>query len=251
MFSNAVKFTPEGGSITLTVECIKLEKNVLHDRITVSDTGCGMSPEFLPHLFEPFSQERTEKNANIGGSGLGLSIVKKLVEMMGGTITVHSELNKGTSFVVTIALERVDDTIAKKPEAAATEKQVEGLRILLCEDNEMNTEIAKSLLEMHGITVTCAHNGQEGYDTFTSSAPGTFDAILMDIRMPVLNGYETVKKIRASSQKDAATIPIIAMSADAYDDDVKKSRDAGMNGHISKPIDPERLFTELARVKKE
>jgi len=250
LFSNAVKFTPEGGSITLTIECIKLEKNLVHDRITVSDTGCGMSPEFLPHLFEPFSQERTEKNSNVGGSGLGLSIVKKLVEMMGGTITVKSELNKGTSFTVSVAFERIDDTIAKRPEVADTERQVQGLRILLCEDNEMNTEIAKSLLEMHGVTVTCTRNGQEGYDTFTSSAPGTFDAILMDIRMPVLNGYDAAQKIRASSHKEAATIPVIAMSADAYDDDVKKSREAGMNGHISKPIDPEKLFSELVRVTK-
>ena len=250
LFSNAVKFTPENGSITLTIECEKLEKNLIHDRITVNDTGCGMSPEFLPHLFEPFSQERTEKNANVGGSGLGLSIVKKLVEMMGGTIAVKSELNKGTSFNVSVAFERIDDTIAKKPEAAAAEKQVQGLCILLCEDNEMNTEIAKSLLEMHGVSVTCTRNGQEGYDTFTSSAPGTFNAILMDIRMPVLNGYDASQKIRASSHEEAATIPIIAMSADAYDDDVKKSRDAGMNGHISKPIDPERLFAELVRVTK-
>ena len=250
LFSNAVKFTPENGSITLAIECVKLEKNVLHDRITVSDTGCGMSPEFLPHLFEPFSQERTEKNANVGGSGLGLSIVKKLVEMMGGTITVKSELNKGTSFTVSVAFERIDDTIARTPEVADTERQVQGLRILLCEDNEMNTEIAKSLLEMHGVTVTCTRNGQEGFDTFTSSAPGTFDAILMDIRMPVLNGYDAVQKIRASSHKEAATIPVIAMSADAYDDDVKKSREAGMNGHISKPIDPEKLFSELVRVTK-
>jgi len=176
--------------------------------------------------------------------------VKKLVEMMGGTITVKSELNKGTSFTVSVAFERIDDTIAKRPEVADTERQVQGLRILLCEDNEMNTEIAKSLLEMHGVTVTCTRNGQEGYDTFTSSAPGTFDAILMDIRMPVLNGYDAAQKIRASSHKEAATIPVIAMSADAYDDDVKKSREARMNGHISKPIDPEKLFSELVRVTK-
>jgi len=248
LLSNAIKFTPANGTVTLAVECTKLEKNCVHDRITVRDTGCGMSREFIPKLFEPFTQERTERNADVGGSGLGLSIVKRLVEMMGGTIAVHSELEKGTEFTVCLDFERLSDVQEQKTAAVAAKKNIRGLHVLLCEDNEMNTEIAKNLLEMYGVTVTCANNGQQGVDIFESSAPGTFDVILMDIRMPVLNGYEAVRKLRGYIRRDAASIPIIAMSADAYDDDVKKSLEAGMNGHISKPVNPDKLFSELSRV---
>jgi len=246
LLSNALKFTPPGGEVTLIVECVRLEPRCVHDRLTVRDTGCGMSEAFLPRLFEPFSQERLPQTADVGGSGLGLSIVKRLVDLMGGTITVRSELGVGTEFTVSLDFERVDDDLPSHTSAALSLEVLRGRHILLCEDNAMNTEIARSLLEMNGMAVVCTENGQAGCETFENAVPGTFDAILMDIRMPVLDGYAATRRLRASPRPDAQRIPIIAMSADAYDDDVKRTAEAGMNGHIAKPIDPEKLFAMLA-----
>lgn len=247
LLSNAVKFTPEGGEVTLSVECVALEKDRLRDRLTVRDTGVGMSAGFLPNIFEPFSQERTDATADIGGSGLGLSIVKKLVDLMGGTISVKSEPGVGTEFVVELDFERVDDSMAWKKEQVHGTRSLLGRHILLCEDNAMNREIATRLLQMEGIVVTAVENGQKGVERFTGEPAGTFDAILMDIRMPVVNGREATLAIRGSGRSDARTVPIIAMSADAYDDDVLKSLNAGMNAHIAKPVDPEKLFDTLMR----
>ena len=245
LLSNAVKFTPEGGEITLSVECVGLEKNCVHDRLVVRDTGCGISPAFLPKVFEPFSQERTDRNAGAGGSGLGLSIVKRLVELMGGTIEVHSEYGKGTEFVVLLDFERMDDAPELQKQEERDMAVLSGRRVLLCEDNAMNVEIAKKLLELRGIEVECAGNGQLGLERFLAAGPGRYDAILMDIRMPVMDGYEAARRIRASGRPGAADIPIIAMSADAYDEDVKKTLEAGMDGHIAKPIDPAVLYETL------
>ena len=245
LLSNALKFTPEGGEITLTVECLKLEPDCVHDRLSVRDNGCGMSAEFLPKVFEPFAQERLAANAGVGGSGLGLSIVKRLVELMGGTIEVRSELGAGTEFVVCLDFERVDDVLVETNDERVPMDALRGRRVLLCEDNAMNTEIAKALLEMRGVTVDCAENGQLGCERFEASAPGTYDAVLMDIRMPVLDGYHAARRLRALPRPDAGRVPIIAMTADAYDDDVRRCTESGMNDHISKPIDPELLYRTL------
>ena len=247
LLSNAVKFTPENGTITMVVECVKLEKNLVHDRIIIKDTGCGMSSAFLPKAFEPFSQERQEATKNIGGSGLGLSIVKKLVELMGGTIEVQSELGKGTEFTVCMDLERIDDL---PDEGSGTENSWDSLKdlnVLLVDDNEMNIEIAKTVLEMRDMKVTCAENGKIACDLFAASEPGHFSVILMDIRMPVMNGREATEAIRRMDRSDAG-VPIIAMSADAFDDDVRASLDAGMNGHLAKPIDPETLYRTISEI---
>lgn len=246
LLSNAVKFTPENGEITLVVECTEMSEHQIHDRITVRDTGCGISPEFLPKIFEPFAQERQEDFANVPGSGLGLTIVKKLLNIMGGTIEVKSELGKGSEFIVDLDLERIDIKTADPvpgPEAAAV---LSGRRILIAEDNEMNTEILKTILEMKGIKVRCTENGEAACSAFAASEPGEYDAVLMDLRMPVMNGYEATKKIRGMKRADAGTVPIIALSADAFDDDVKESLDAGMNAHLAKPIDPGKLYKTIS-----
>lgn len=246
LLSNAVKFTSSGGTITLIIECVKLEKNCVHDRITVRDTGCGISPDFLPRIFEPFTQERTAENAGIGGSGLGLSIVKRLINLMGGTIEVSSTLGKGTDFVVCLDFERVDDSLQEKSRQSAGTLSLDGLHLLLCEDNAMNREIAVKLLEFRGVSADIAINGREGLTLFANSKPGTYDAVIMDVRMPVMDGIDATKAIRSLTREDAEKIPIIAMTADAFDDDVQKCTDAGMNAHISKPIDPETLYGTIA-----
>lgn len=247
LLSNAVKFTPEYGQITLMIECVRMEKDYVHDRIAVRDNGCGMSPEFLPKVFEPFSQERLASTADVGGSGLGLSIVKKLVDLMGGTITVKSELGRGTEFTVLLDLERADKQIPEKTESGLEWQKLKGRRVLLVEDNAMNTEIAKAVLEMKGISVVCSENGEAGCLTFAESENGAFDAILMDIRMPVMNGLSAAKKIRGMNRPDAKSIPIIAMSADAFAEDIAMSLSAGMNAHIAKPVDPANLYDTLLK----
>lgn len=246
LLSNAVKFTPEGGEITLTVECVKLEADCVHDRITVRDTGCGMSPEFLPKVFEPFAQERLKENSAASGTGLGLSIVKRLVDLMGGTIVARSELGKGSEFVVCLDFERVDGRNSASVKQTADLPPLDGIHVLLCEDNAMNREIATKLLEFRGIQVECAENGEVGVRKFSESTVGRYQAVLMDLRMPVMDGLSAAKAIRAMERPDAKAAPIIAMTADAFDDDVQKCLDAGMNGHISKPIDPETLYRTLA-----
>jgi len=249
LLSNAVKFTPEGGRIDLTVECVKLEKHCVHDRLIVRDNGIGISRDFLPKIFEPFAQERTAETAHIGGSGLGLSIVKRLVEMMGGRMEVKSELGLGTQFTVYLDFERIDELDEETDNSGGGQiMQLNGKKVLLCEDNAMNTEIARVMLEMRGIKVVCVTNGELGVKTFAAAPDGDFDAILMDLRMPVMNGYDATERIRALERPDAATIPIVAMSADAFEDDVKKSLAIGMSAHVSKPIDPEKLFDVLGKL---
>ena len=247
LLSNAVKFTPEGGEVSMIVECVKLEADCVHDRITVRDNGCGMSPEFLPKVFEPFSQERLKQNADASGTGLGLSIVKRLVDLMGGTIEARSELGKGSDFIVCLDLERVDGKGAERKDRASRPNTLEGRHVLLCEDNAMNREIALKLLEFRGVRADCAENGETGVRRFSESAAGTYDAVLMDLRMPVMDGLQAARAIRALERPDAKTVPIIAMTADAFDDDVQKCLEAGMNGHIAKPIDPETLYRVLER----
>ena len=247
LISNAVKFTPAGGHVEFISHTVKLARSHIWYRISVKDDGVGMSSEFQTKLFEPFTQERTQANAGVGGSGLGLSIVRRLVELMGGAVEVKSELGKGTEFVLYLDFDCAGEAAAQA-ETAAADAQLAGRRLLLCEDNAMNTEIAKTLLEAKGAQVVCAANGREGLEKFTSSAPGWFDAVLMDLRMPVMNGFEAAMAIRSSKHPDAASIPIIAMSADAYDEDVARSLKSGMNSHIAKPVDPHKIYAEVARL---
>jgi signal transduction histidine kinase/ActR/RegA family two-component response regulator len=245
LLSNAVKFTPEGGEVQLCAACAPAGENAVRERVTVRDTGCGMSPEFLSRLYEPFAQEG--RCPGCGGSGLGLSIVKKLVDTMGGTIEVKSEQGEGTEFTVTLELPRAQARPETEEPAACAWEDLRGRHILLAEDNAMNTEIARAVLEARGVQVTSVQDGQAACSAFAASAPGTFDAILMDIRMPVMNGRDATRQIRGMERPDALSIPILAMSADAFDDDIQASLACGMNDHIAKPIHPGTLYEKLSR----
>jgi signal transduction histidine kinase/CheY-like chemotaxis protein len=248
LLSNAVKFTPEGGIIRFYAEAVNITDNEVHARFTVQDSGIGMSEEFLRRIYEPFAQERTTETANIEGSGLGLTIVKKIIDMMGGTIDVTSKMGKGTTFVLTVTLPRASkDTNSYIMHADARPMNLKQIRFLLVEDNTFNLEIARKILEQQGAEVETAGNGREGTDLFAASEPGHFNAILLDIRMPVMNGYEAAKEIRAMEREDAHSIPIIAMSADAYPEDIQKSMDAGMNAHLAKPINVAQLAEVLQK----
>ncbi len=250
---NAIKFTRENGTIGVSAEEIDDEHSHLaYFRFTVSDTGIGMNEAFLEHIFDPFERERTSTVSGIQGTGLGMAITKSLVEMMHGTIEVASVQGEGTAFTVTIPLRlnmegESDDALS--PRAAAT-SAADGTgerhgHILLVEDNLLNREIAITLLEDVGFTVEVAVNGQIAVDTLAASEPGHFDLVLMDIQMPVMNGYEATRAIRKLDNPDIADIPILAMSADAFEEDRQKALRAGMNGHLAKPVEIDDLCAAL------
>ncbi len=248
LLSNAVKYTPEGGTITLREEEELCEGHRLRIITTVSDTGIGMSEEFQKILFEPFTQENRCDSAENRGSGLGLAIVKKMVDLMDGTIELVSVPGKGSSFRVTLEFDYLEEDQAhwtKPVPGAADVSALSGRRVLLCEDHPLNQEIAVALLKGKGMLAEVADNGQLGVTAFERSAVGYYDIILMDIRMPVLDGYEATKLIRSLDRADAKTVPILAITADAFENDREKCLDAGMNGHIAKPIEPDALFSSI------
>ena len=247
LLSNAVKYTPAGGSITLSAE---EQPGDCGDwriyRFTVADTGIGMSPEFLEKVFLPFEREDTSMANQVAGVGLGMAITKNLVQLMGGQIDVESVQGKGSRFTVALPCQ-----LAEAPEendAVAATCDLHGRHFLLAEDNPLNLEIATELLALEGASITPAANGQEAVECFAAEPPGTFDAILMDIQMPVMDGYAATRAIRALDRPDGATIPILAMTANAFPDDVIAAREAGMDGHIAKPIDMEKVKAALAAV---
>jgi len=247
LLSNAVKFTPEGGTVTYRLREHLTKEGRLVLEGTVSDTGIGMSEEFQRHLFEPFSQEHRTDRPEMRGTGLGLAIVKRLLDLMGCEITVQSALGKGTTFSLRGEFDCVPAGTAGLPKAAqkTDAPALAGLHILLCEDHPLNQEIATALLGEKGAVVSVADDGQQGLKAFAASAAGFYAAVLMDIRMPVMDGYAAARAIRALDRPDAKTVPIIAMTADAFSDDVQRCLDAGMNGHVAKPIEPELLYRTL------
>lgn len=252
ILGNSVKFTDPPGEITLTIgqETISDEKALLH--FAMKDTGIGMDPDFIPKLFDAFSQEDTANTTRYGGSGLGMAITKSIVEMMSGEIRVESEKDRGTTFFVSIEIDRVkEENVAK----AQREKQpaeetavLEGLHILIVEDQEMNAEVLIDLLELEEMSSEWAENGKVAVEVFAQSEEGHFDAILMDMRMPVMDGIAATKEIRALSRPDAAVIPIIALTANAFEEDVQQCLQAGMNAHLSKPVDIDRLKQTLGKL---
>ncbi|NLA70063.1 MAG: response regulator, partial [Clostridiales bacterium] len=253
LLSNSIKFTPEGGFVELIIRCDRRCDTKSHLIINVIDTGLGMSEKFLQDgVFTPFAQEENEVTYKYPGTGLGLSIVKQLVELMGGTISVESELGVGTKFTVELDIEKVDEktttttTLLQNKEQIEIEKNLNSKKILLAEDHPLNARIAIKLLEKEGCNVEWVKNGQECVDVFANSKPEDFDMILMDIRMPELNGLEAAIAIRHLSNANARMIPILAMTANVYDDDIKQSYEAGMNGHISKPLQPQIMFKTMA-----
>ena len=245
---NAVKYNRAGGAVTFASEDVAYSDGRAVIKFTCTDTGRGMSREFLAHAFEPFSQENTDARTTFTGTGLGLAITKQMVELMEGTISLKSEQNVGTTISVTIPFRiDVDYTELQEDVRPADAASLEGVHVLLVEDNELNMEIAEFLLKKAGITVTTAYNGQEAVDVFRTKAAGTFDVILMDVMMPVMDGLTAAREIHATNRVDAAEIPIFAMTANAFYDDVRQSREAGMVEHLSKPIQEQELLDAIRR----
>ena len=251
LLDNSIKYNKHGGSVTFSSKTKPLDDGRALFCFSVSDTGIDMAPEFLKHIYEPFAQEGNNARSKFQGTGMGMPIVKSLIELMGGTIEVTSELHVGTSFYVEIPLD-IDknpqaraDTVERAPDCSLAD-----MNVLLAEDNELNAEIAQALLESEGVVVTRAANGNEVVDLYLSHPAGSFDAILMDIMMPDMDGYEATRAIRLSEKVDAADIPIIVLTANAFAEDAKAAHDAGMNAHLSKPLDFNKLKNILARIKK-
>jgi len=248
ILGNAVKFTPDGGKIYFRVEETGSSDGRAHFHFEIEDTGIGMKPEFLKHIWEPFSQEDGGSRTTYKGTGLGMTITKQFVDMMGGTIAVESRLQEGSKFTIELDFDIDQDVEEAAGTEEETELNLEGMRVMLVEDNELNMEIAQFMLEDVGITVTCVENGKLALELFQSQAAGSFDAILMDIMMPVMNGLDAARAIRALDRPDARTIPIVAMTANAYDEDVRSAREAGMDGHLAKPIDMDLLYRTLGEL---
>ena len=250
LVSNAVKYTGAGGTIRCNVTQKPGEKEGWCDTVvTVADNGIGMSQEFQKHIFEPFERERTSTVSKVEGSGIGMGIVKKLVGLMGGTVEVESRIGVGSTFTVTIPcrIASEDETQAKRETNPSDQKCLCGTRILLTEDNDLNAEIAVELLQEEGCTVDRAKDGVECVDMLEKAANGTYQLILMDIQMPVMNGYDAARKIRGLDDPQKANIPIIAMTANAFTEDRQVALDAGMNDHIAKPINMNVLVPTLRK----
>ena len=246
ILSNAVKYNRENGHIYIS--CIEIpseQPGMTTMEFVCRDTGIGMTEKFQKCVFEPFAQEHTGSRTKFAGTGLGMSISKKLVEKMGGTITFESEEGAGTTFVIRVPLKIDLDVDKSKEQKDLSEKTIKGMHILLAEDNELNMEIAEFMFQNEGAEVTKAWNGLEAIEIFEKSSPGEFDVILMDIMMPVMDGLEATRQIRAMDRLDAKMIPIVAMSANAFQDDVERSKKAGMNKHISKPLAGESVIREI------
>ena len=243
--SNAIKYNKENGSITLYCKEISSNENMALMQFVCSDTGLGMSEEFQKHAFEPFTCEGKATITGYSGTGLGLSIVKDIVDIMDGSIEMDSKENVGTTFVVTIPLQ-MDSNPKIKVQTNEKELNLSGKKALLVEDNEINLEIATIMLQDLGLIVTPAQNGKEALDIFEQSDTHTFDYIFMDVMMPVMDGLEATRRIRSLNREDAKTTPIIALSANAFEDDIKECLDAGMNAHVAKPIDVHALKEELS-----
>ena len=251
ILSNAVKYNKENGQIY--VSCVEIpseQPEMTTMEFVCWDTGIGMAEEFQKHIFEPFAQEYTGSRAKFAGTGLGMAISKKLVEEMGGTITFESKKGVGSTFVIRVPFKIDLDADKREESKDVSEKSIKGMHVLLAEDNELNMEIAEFLLQNEGAEVTKAWNGQEIVELFRKSEAGEFDVILMDIMMPIINGYEAAKRIRSLDREDAKKIPIIAMTANAFTEDRIRAKEAGMDEHVAKPIDVELLIKVIHKLVK-
>ena len=251
ILSNAVKYNKENGQIY--VSCVEIpseQPEMMTMEFVCRDTGIGMAEEFQKHIFEPFAQEHTGSRAKFAGTGLGMAISKKLVEEMGGTITFESKKGVGSTFVIRVPFKIDLDADKREESKDVSEKSIKGMHVLLAEDNELNMEIAEFLLQNEGAEVTKAWNGQEIVELFRKSEAGEFDVILMDIMMPIINGYEAAKRIRSLDREDAKKIPIIAMTANAFTEDRIRAKEAGMDEHVAKPIDVELLIKVIHKLVK-
>ena len=250
ILSNAVKYNKIHGKITLRVDMVSRTEDDVVYRFSVSDTGIGMSEEFQKHIFETFTQEDTGARTVYRGTGLGMAIAKKLVDALGGTIKIKSKKNVGSTFILVFPFAIDKDYENASVQSEPETPNVEGMHVLLVEDNELNMEIARYLLEEAGIQVTAAKNGQEALDIFEQSGEQEIDLILMDIMMPVMDGLEATRRIRTCTHPRGATVPIIAISANAFADDIQKAKNAGMNEHLAKPFEMEKVLRTISRYHK-
>ena len=254
LLANAVKFNSEGGSIWLTMSQLEptyeVEDRAIYE-IRVKDTGIGIGKEFIKHIFEPFERERTSTVSKIQGTGLGMAITKNIVDMMGGTIEVESQKGVGTEFIIRLELRLQAEAGVANEDGTKQHGHAEGVaefagkRLLLAEDNELNREIACMLLSKYGFVIDTAENGQEAVDLVAASAPDHYDLVLMDIQMPVMDGHEATRRIRNLEDKELAKVPVVAMTANAFDEDRKAAKECGMNGFISKPINMQEVVQAL------
>lgn len=249
IYGNCIKYNKVGGRVSTRVDCLDRTDTTVTYRWTIRDTGRGMSQEFLAHIFDPFSQELSDARSVYHGTGLGMAIVKSLIDAMHGEITITSQVGVGTQFVITLPFDLASERPAPTPEPETPARtDVRGLHLLVAEDNELNAEIAQALLTARGITVTLAPDGAEALRLFEEHPPGTFDAILMDVMMPNLDGLAATRAIRALHRPDARTIPILAMTANAFEEDAQRCLEAGMNAHLTKPLQIETLVAAIARL---
>lgn len=247
LISNAIKYTPAGGTVSVSLIPSPAEARNCKWSLCVEDNGIGMSEDFMKHMFEPFAQEKRSEAVSVQGTGLGLSIVRHYVDLMGGSIEVNSRLHTGTRWVVSLPVGLAPEGAGDGRTAEKTVFSFSGMRVLLCEDNEMNMEIVSMILKDKGILVEGAENGKIGVQLFSDSPAGYYDAIFMDLRMPVMDGITAVRKIRQLGHPDAAKIPVIAMTADAFEESIREAGEAGMNSYVTKPIEPQKLFTALEK----
>lgn len=246
LISNAIKYTPEGGQVKVTVECLERTEKYIYNKYEIIDNGMGMSKDFLEHIYEPFSQEGRLQMNRENGTGLGMVIVHQLVKLMQADLQVESELNVGTKFTLCIRFERYQENAMEEADKEKKKISLAGKHILLCEDHPLNQQIAVKLLEKKGMLVDTAENGEVGVHLFEQSKPAYYSAILMDIRMPVMDGLEATRQIRNLEKEDATSIPIIAMTANAFDEDIAHCLEAGMNAHLGKPIEVDKMYEVLS-----
>lgn len=246
ILDNAVKYTDAPGTVTFTAECLLEDGDTHTMRFAVADTGIGIDSVFLPRVFDVFSHEDESATNRFGGSGIGLAVTKRTVELMGGSVTAESEKNVGSVFTVTVPLHIAEEEQSDAP--SLDEVSLAGKRVLIVEDMPENAEIVQDLLELEEIETELAENGQIALDRFDASPSDSYDAILMDLRMPVMGGLEAARRIRALARPDAKTVPIIALTANAFESDVQASLEAGMNVHLAKPTDATILYDTLKRV---
>ena len=245
IYSNCIKYNRENGAIHTEINILPSHDHKLVCRWTISDTGIGISREYLEKIFEPFTQEKVDARSVYHGTGLGMSIAKALFEQMGGTIEISSTPGIGSTFVITLPFEEAEETDISS-ETESERNSIQGIKILLAEDNEINREVAQVLLEEEGAVVTAVSNGREAVKLFSSHPEGTFDVILMDIMMPLMDGYEATRQIRKLDRTDSSSIPIIALTANAFAEDVRHALDCGMNAHLAKPLDVKKMIHTIA-----
>ncbi len=250
LYSNCIKYNKPGGRVDTRVDCLGHDNGRVTYQWTISDTGIGMSQAFLVHIFDPFAQERTDARSAHNGTGLGMSIVKSLIDKMGGTIAVSSTEGEGSTFVVTLSFDIAEGQAALTQPSDLSSGSIQGMRLLMTEDNKLNAEITQLLLQDAGATVTLAGDGQQAVDLFASQPPNTYDAILTDMMMPVKDGLTATREIRSMNRPDAKTIPIIAMTANAFQEDAQECLKAGMNAHLAKPLQRDVLIATLAKYRR-